>query len=166
MNVYCGTDGQDQPQVCSCEISPYSRYYYAEVASANDYYPFGMGMVGRSYSTEGYRYGFNGQEKSTELDPNGNSMTAEFWQYDARLGRRWNLDPKSQEAFTPYGAFANNPIFNLDPLGDTVVPSAPIGYAIEGGQEGYKKMSELQLSYNSDSRIYNVIDNIGDRFLF
>ena len=23
----------------------------------------------------------------------GSSYTAEFWQYDSRLGRRWNVDP-------------------------------------------------------------------------
>jgi hypothetical protein len=51
-----------------------------------------MGMPGRKVASEGYRYGFNGQEKSTELDQDGNSMTAEYWQYDARLGRRWNVD--------------------------------------------------------------------------
>jgi hypothetical protein len=40
-----------------------------------------------------YRYGFNGQEKSTEIDPNGNINTAKFWEYDSRIGRRWNTDP-------------------------------------------------------------------------
>jgi len=24
-------------------------------------------------------------------------MTAEFWMYDGRLGRRWNVDPKLQK---------------------------------------------------------------------
>jgi len=93
-------------------------HYIAEVLSQNEYYPFGMGMPGRKYAVGGgYRYGFNGQEKSDEIDPNGNSMTAEYWQYDARLGRRWNIDPSVKEYESPYAAFANNPIWNIDPDG-------------------------------------------------
>jgi hypothetical protein len=83
-----------------------------------------MLMPGRGYSASGaYRYGFNGQEKSTEIDPNGNSLTAEFWQYDARLGRRWNVDPKPNTSFSPYLVLANNPIYSFDPLGDTSRPA-------------------------------------------
>ena len=41
-----------------------------------------------------YRFGFNGQEKDDEIfGSTGTSYTAEFWQYDARIGRRWNVDP-------------------------------------------------------------------------
>jgi RHS repeat-associated protein len=80
-----------------------------------------MQLVGRNFSSDKYRYGFNGQEKSTEIDPHGNNMTAEFWQYDARLGRRWNVDPVVKVWESPYAAFANNPINNIDPNGaDTI----------------------------------------------
>lgn len=44
-------------------------------------------------------------------------MTAEFWQYDARIGRRWNVDPVVKEYESPYAAFGNNPIWNVDPDG-------------------------------------------------
>lgn len=37
-----------------------------------------------------YRYAFNGQERDDEIAGQGNIMTAEYWEYDARLGRRWN----------------------------------------------------------------------------
>ncbi len=50
-------------------------------------------------------------------------MTAEFWQYDARIGRRWNVDPKPNVSISPYAAFENNGIFNSDPLGDTTRPT-------------------------------------------
>ena len=43
----------------------------------------------------GYRYFFNGQEADNEVLGEGVSLTAEFWQYDSRLGRRWNVDPVS-----------------------------------------------------------------------
>ena len=48
-----------------------------------------MVMPDRNINTEGYRYGMNGQEKTDEIH-NGH-YTAEFWEYDSRLGRRWNL---------------------------------------------------------------------------
>jgi|GEM_PF-1985870 len=95
-------------------------WYEADVVTANDYYPFGMIMPGRKLpESENHRHGFNGQERSAEIDPNGNNMTAEFWQYDARLGRRWNVDPKTNISFSPYICFLGNPLYNSDPFGDT-----------------------------------------------
>ena len=49
----------------------------------------------------------------------GSSYTAEFWQYDARLGRRWNIDPVVKIHESPYAAFADNPIIFADPNGDS-----------------------------------------------
>jgi RHS repeat-associated protein len=100
-------------------------YYNAEVLNQNDYYAFGMMMPGRKYSiaNTNYRFGFNGQEKSTEINSSGNLYTAQFWEYDSRIGRRWNRDPKTNTSLSPYSTFANNPIFNSDPLGDTTIPT-------------------------------------------
>jgi len=67
----------------------------AEVLSVSDYYPFGMEMPGRKfekYASEEYRFGFNTQEKTLEVNPS--HSTAFYWEYDGRLGRRWNVDPK------------------------------------------------------------------------
>ncbi|MEA1980488.1 MAG: NlpC/P60 family protein [candidate division Zixibacteria bacterium] len=94
-------------------------YFNADIAGANDYYPFGMLQVNRGYSLAEYRFGFNGQEMVNEISGTGNSYTAHFWQYDPRLGRRWNMDPKLDAWESPYVAFANNPIFHTDILGDT-----------------------------------------------
>jgi hypothetical protein len=47
-------------------------------------------------------------------------MTAEFWEYDTRLGRRWNCDPKPDASISSYSCFRNNPIWFSDPMGDTV----------------------------------------------
>jgi RHS repeat-associated protein len=69
----------------------------------------------------GYRYGFNGQEKTDEIAGVGNHTTAEFWEYDPRIGRRWNLDPSPNVSMSSYSAFENNPILLSDPLGDTVI---------------------------------------------
>lgn len=104
-------------------------YYNADVVYAQGYYPFGMVQPGRSYNAGWYRYGFNGHEKSTEVDAGGNSTTAEFWQYDTRTGRRWNLDPKTSTGISDYSAFTNNPIANYDAYGDTPT----LGNRIWGG---------------------------------
>ena len=76
-----------QPQACECSASPYSHFYKAEVLSANDYYPFGMGMVGRNYNSGGYRYGFNGKENDNEVKGEGNQQDYGLRIYDPRLGR-------------------------------------------------------------------------------
>ena len=68
-----------------------------------------------------YRFGFNGQEKDNEIAGVGNHNTALFWEYDTRLGRRWNLDPKPIYGISSYSVFKNNSIFNTDALGDTTV---------------------------------------------
>jgi RHS repeat-associated protein len=78
-------------------------------------------MPGRSYSGGiGYRYGFNGQEKDNEVAGNGNISTAKFWEYDSRIGRRWNIDPFDQISISNYACFANNPIRHTDVNGDVV----------------------------------------------
>jgi hypothetical protein len=98
--------------------------YTPEVLSEQDYFPGGMGMMGRSLTAEGYRYGFNGQEKETEITGSPSHTSAEFWMYDSRLGRRWNVDPKPNESISQYSCFGNNPIFYFDLHGDTIVPPA------------------------------------------
>jgi len=62
----------------------------------------------------------NTQEKDNEIYGEGNSYSAEYWQYDARLGRRWNVDPRPNPSISTYATFANNPLFFSDPNGDTI----------------------------------------------
>ena len=57
-----------------------------------------------------YRFQFNGQEKDDEVSGAGNTMTAEFWEFDSRLGRRWNIDPVTVIGESEYSTFTNNPI--------------------------------------------------------
>jgi hypothetical protein len=68
----------------------------------------------------GYRYFFNGQEADNEVLGEGVSLTAEFWQYDSRLGIRWNVDPVFKEYESPYACFAGNPVWFVDDKGDTL----------------------------------------------
>lgn len=61
----------------------------------------------------------NTQEKELEL---GEGVTsAEFWMYDGKLGRRWNVDPLPTISYSLYSCFLNNPIAISDPFGDTVI---------------------------------------------
>ena len=71
-----------------------------------------MNMPNRTYNAGNYRYGFNGQEKLDEIGEG--YTTAEFWEYDSRIGRRWNVDPVVKSYESPYIVFANNPIWISD----------------------------------------------------
>ncbi len=113
--------------------------FVAEVLSAMDYYPFGMLIPDRQWyansDSSNYRFGFNGQEKDNEVAGVGNSMTAEFWQYDSRLGRRFNIDPVVKVWESPYACFANNPILIIDPNGDDSTSSqTPSQHTISKGE--------------------------------
>lgn len=84
------------------------------------YDPFGMLLSGRSWEAgSGYRYGFGGQESDDEVNGNNNTYTASYWEYDARLGRRWNVDvmTMTQPGWSSYKAFNNNPLLYIDPTG-------------------------------------------------
>jgi hypothetical protein len=83
-----------------------------------NYHPGGMRMIGRNYQagTRSYRYSINGQEVESEL--NKNITTALYWEYDSRIGIRWNLDPIQKVNESPYITFANNPVWFKDPFGN------------------------------------------------
>ncbi|OQA98069.1 MAG: hypothetical protein BWY22_01028 [Bacteroidetes bacterium ADurb.Bin217] len=68
--------------------------------------------------SNGYKSAFNGQMKDDEIYGEGNTYSAQFWEYDARLGRRWNLDPVVKPFYSSYACFSNNPIIRIDPNGD------------------------------------------------
>lgn len=86
----------------------------------------------------GYRYFFNGQEGDNEVFGEVANFNAEFWQYDSRLGRRWNIDPEYTMDLTPYSVFFDNPICNVDDDGDS-----PISFfAKRVAKSGLKKVAK------------------------
>ena len=132
-------------------------HYVADITTASDYYPFGSPMDGRTFGSERYRYSFNTQEKVDEVYGKGNLNTALFWEYDTRLGRRWNLDPKPQINISDYAVMGNNPIANVDWLGDIWDPSWADGFD--------KKQSEIIMGhvvemYTSSDIFRNVINRL------
>lgn len=91
-------------------------YYEAEIATANDYYPFGMQMPGRKDAGSGYRYGFNGKENDIEVNGSGNQYDYGFRIYNPRLGRFLSMDPLAKEysMLTPYQFASNSPVAGVD----------------------------------------------------
>ena len=152
-------------------------YYNADIITANDYYPGGMQMPGRKYSqpNSNYRYGFNGQEKSTEINGSENLYTAEYWEYDSRLGRRWNVDPIMKEYESPYLCFSGNPIFYSDILGneangggdDDKKPkktATDAGHGINGdsgAQSKDKKHTEQELALKVETETDKALKSFG-----
>lgn len=97
--------------------------FKADIASATDYYPFGMEMPGRSFNSEHSRFGFNGYEKDNEVKGIGNSIDFTARIYDSRVGRFLSLDPYVPKfpSESHYGFAGNNPIYYIDKDGGLVV---------------------------------------------
>ncbi|MFT3981667.1 MAG: RHS repeat-associated core domain-containing protein [Ferruginibacter sp.] len=91
--------------------------YLTDVVSANDYYPFGMQMPGRSFSVgNSYRYGFNGKENDNESKGMGNSLDFGARIYDPRISKFLSVDPlqKKYPSESPYIFAGNSPIGVID----------------------------------------------------
>lgn len=70
----------------------------------------------------GYLYGFNGQEKDDEVYGEGNAYDFGARIYDPRIGRWLARDPQYSKYpyLGPYVAFGNNPMYFIDPGGETL----------------------------------------------
>jgi len=86
-------------------------------------YPtFGMGMPNRNFNPytaagNGYRYGFNGQEKTNEVyNIDGSYLDFDFRGYNSRLGRFMTVDPLSKKypELTPYQFASNTSIWSRE----------------------------------------------------
>lgn len=90
------------------------------------------------------RYGLNGQEKDGEIAEG--IYTADYWEYDSKLGRRWNVDPVVKPNESPYATFANNPIWFIDvtgaDTGDVVICFGGADINNEGDAGGAKAIAD------------------------
>jgi hypothetical protein len=73
-----------------------------------------MDMPGRNVGSD-YHYGMNGQLHDDEVFEG--FMSADYWGYDSRLGRRWEMDPIVRPWESSYATFKNNPVYYCDPSG-------------------------------------------------
>jgi RHS repeat-associated protein len=73
-----------------------------------------MTMPGRNYSSNLYRYGFNGKENDKAINEGGQDYGMRI--YDTRLGKFLSVDPIAMEypELTPYQFASNRPIEGID----------------------------------------------------
>ena len=102
--------------------------FTVDMASYNNYYAFGMLQPGRSWSSDDYRYGFNGKEMDNEWygttppvagmppEGTGNSYDYGFRIYNPRYARFLSVDPLADDYpwYTPYQFAGDNPIAFID----------------------------------------------------
>ena len=117
-----------------------------------------MRAVTGTHSSYAYRYGFNGMEKDNEVKGVGNSYTAMFWQYDSRLGRRWNRDPKPNPSISNYACFANSPIWITDPYGDTTQFFSKRGSYLGQTNDGHSN----QIHFTTNRKFKSMKNVLGD----
>ncbi len=102
------------------------QYYKPVIREMHDYYPFGMLYPQRqSTGADGYRYGFQGQEKDDEIKGNGNSLAFKYRIHDPRLGRFLSIDPliAKYPFYSPY-AFSGNRVIDMIEL-EGLEPTTP-----------------------------------------
>jgi Leucine-rich repeat (LRR) protein len=95
-------------------------YIYKKALTQNEVVSLVNGVNGNNHNDElmylaGYPYGFNGQEEDRLLMED--LYYAEYWEYDSRIGRRWNIDPVVKPWESPYSVLFNSPILHADPSG-------------------------------------------------
>ena len=102
-----------------------SNALIAKLISAQDYYPFGMLMDGRSWNTDKVKFGFNGKENDNEVKGIGNQQDYGMRIYDPRIGRFLSVDPIAHDYpwYSPYQFAGNSPIKYIDL--DGLEPSNP-----------------------------------------
>jgi RHS repeat-associated protein len=101
---------------------------WATVVSTSDYYPFGMQMQGRTFQSESYRYGFQGQEKDDETG----LVDYKFRMHDPRIGRFFAVDPLADKYpyYSPY-QFSGNRLIDMIEL-EGLEPAQSGSYAGQG----------------------------------
>ncbi|MBC7412048.1 MAG: hypothetical protein H7331_06295 [Bacteroidia bacterium] len=98
-------------------------------------------------SASGSRYGFNGQEKTSEIDNIGESNTYDFGarMYDSRLGRFLRTDPaRSGFSFESAYTFAGNTtIWAIDKEGEKIYFVNSKGAVSELAEGGIKEAYDV-----------------------
>ncbi|HYG49825.1 MAG TPA: hypothetical protein VD905_02930 [Flavobacteriales bacterium] len=88
--------------------------YIPEISAWYDYYSHGS-VAEQGILISDIRYGFQGMEKGTLI--NAGAYEADFRLVDTRIGRWFSCDPVTHPWESSYAAFANNPVYYVDPSG-------------------------------------------------
>jgi len=118
------------------------EFFEPTILVATDYYPFGLAMSARNYSSETYRFGFNGMEKDEDIGEDHYDLGLRV--YNSKIGRMFSIDPRSKEYpwQSPYVYHRNSPISRVDYMGGGDDPK--IVGKINGQRiaEGYEPVEE------------------------
>jgi RHS repeat-associated protein len=132
---------------------------WASVESSSDYYPFGMAMAGRSYSSSSYRYGFNGKEKDDKGELGETSYDYGFRIYNPRIAKFLSVDPLSKDYpwYTPYQFAGNTPIQAIDL--DGLEPKSVVKFNNVSGKYNFTKpaIHVLYLTTGVDKRLLETV---------
>ena len=126
------------------------------MVSKSAYYAFGSLLPGRNYNSGSYRFGFGGHEKWDEVHGSTGSIY-DFGDFglDTRIGRRWNVDPLDQPDISPYAVFNDNPIYYVDPDGES--PFSILAKQI--AKAGLKKATKELIEAAFKKRMANYMGN-------
>lgn len=124
--------------------------------SLKDYYPFGMVMPERRFSSENYRFGFGGEEQDVELYGNDNSYNYSLRMYDPRIMRFMSSDPLFQKFpyYSTYQFAGNSPIRNVDLEGAEDLPNEICNAAKNWGHN----MIKVAVDYMVTKAVSTVYD--------
>jgi muramidase (phage lysozyme) len=117
------------------------------IRNSTDYSPFGVELDGRTVSLDGYRFGFQNQEKDDEIKGEGNSINYTFRMHDPRLGRFFAVDPLAK-SFPHNSAFAfsENRVIDCGEL-----EGLQIFYAADGTRIGqFGTSTQVRVVQNKD----------------
>jgi len=140
-------------------------YYNADITSSQDYYPFGMLMPERNFSSNIYIHGYQGSERDGEITETAGNYTTFNRELDTRACRWWSVDSKFSAWESPYVSMGNNPIVFNDIMGDTIRvqgtaanASGPAMWTYKNG--GFYDAKGNQYSKGADTYVDEVISSI------
>jgi len=128
-----------------------NKGYNAVVISATDYFPFGMAIDSRTYTSALYRYGFNGKETDKETGEQDYGMRM----YDPRIAKFLSIDPLSRKypELSQYQFASNRPIDGKDLDGLEYLSKEESFYEIKNGnvliKEETAKMIGIKIVFAS-----------------
>jgi RHS repeat-associated protein len=128
------------------------------IRSTSDYSGFGVQLDGRTREREGYRYGFQGQEKDDEVKGEGNSVNYTFRMHDPRVGRFFAVDPLQDEYpfWSPY-VFSGNQVTSTVEL-EGLEPEENINLNEHSPPDfgSILNVTEVTISYNTQTGATNA----------
>lgn len=133
-------------------------YFMPDVLSTQEYYPFGMGMPGRSSNSDIYKYGFNGKENDNEIKGLGNQIDFGERIYDPRSGRFLSVDPLANKYpfQSAYVFAANSPLALIDVRG--MGPGDPLEHKVEKGESLWKVSKKYGVSVDDLAKMNRIED--------